>query len=46
MLCRFIAEVASTCDTSAVALDLKPLIDFLKYAFLGQDESSPVNHYF
>ena len=47
----FIAEVASTYDTSTDSLDLKPLLDFWKYAILGHDESliviiaSNLNHY-
>ena len=38
----FIAEIASTCDTSAVSLDLKPLLKSRKYAFLGPNELLPV----
>ena len=35
----FIADIASACDTSVVLLDLKPLSDSLKYAFLGPNKS-------
>jgi len=38
----FIAEITSTCDTFGVSLDLKPLADSLKYAFLSPNESLPV----
>ena len=39
MLCGFITEVTASCDTSATPLDLKPLPDSLKHAFLGHDGS-------
>jgi len=35
----FIAEIASTYGSSAMSLDLKPLPDSLKFAFLGPNES-------
>ena len=38
----FIVEVAFSCETSTISLDLKPLPDSLKYAFLGLDESVSV----
>ena len=38
----FIVEVAYACNTFTVPLDLKPLPDSLEYAFLGYDESFPV----
>ena len=38
----FIAEIAAAYDTSYVSLDLKPLPDPLKYAFLSPNESLPV----
>jgi len=33
----FITEITSACDTSTIPLDFKPLLDFLKYQFLGHD---------
>ena len=38
----FIAEIASACDTYSVSLDLKPLLNSLKYAILSPNESLPV----
>jgi len=35
----FIVDVASAYDTSTISLDLKSFPNFLKYAFLGPDES-------
>ena len=41
-LVNFIAEVASICDTSTVPLDLKPLPESLKFAFLRDGEFLPL----
>jgi len=38
----FIPKVASTYDTFAAPLDLKPFPNSIKYALLGHDESLPV----
>jgi len=38
----FIVDVVSACDTSAISLDLKPLPNSLKYAFVGPDVSLPM----
>jgi len=32
-------DVISVCDTFAISLDLKPLLESVKYAFLGPDKS-------
>ena len=39
---EFIANVAFACYASTIPVDLKPLLDFLKYAFLGLNKILPM----